>query len=196
MIRIWQLMEVSVPGAEPARTDPGILQFPRWSIDDICVMPGTLGSISLRIIQVAAAIVSFSVMISASDFSTVTAFWAPGSPFGQTATDNFLVATTVLQCMWSLSVAAVEVYSWLFGRSLKYSPLLNIFVIGDWITAIVTFAGACASAGIAVLVGRDIHGACTANFCGRYALAAGMALLTWILIFTSFLFTFWILATR
>eukprot|EP00249_Psilotum_nudum_P005800 c19223_g1_i7 orf=271-822(+) len=183
MIRIWQLMEVSVPGAEPARTDPGILQFPRWSIDDICVMPGTLGSISLRIIQVAAAIVSFSVMISASDFSTVTAFC-------------FLVATTVLQCMWSLSVAAVEVYSWLFGRSLKYSPLLNIFVIGDWITAIVTFAGACASAGIAVLVGRDIHGACTANFCGRYALAAGMALLTWILIFTSFLFTFWILATR
>ena len=64
------------------------------------------------------------------------------------------------------------------------------------ITAVVTLAGACASAGIAVLIGRDVHQGCEANYCGKYVTAAGMAFLSWLLISISFLFTFWLLATR
>nr|P0DI22.1 RecName: Full=CASP-like protein 5A2; Short=PaCASPL5A2 [Pteridium aquilinum subsp. aquilinum] len=169
-------------GSAHLRDPPGPAVL-RWRLEDMHIIPGTSGSLALRICQFSAAIVSFSVMISAANFSSVTAFC-------------FLVAAMVLQCMWSLSVATIEGYAMLVGRSLRDSPLLSLFAVGDWVTAVITFAGACASAGIAVLVGRDIHRGCDVNFCGRYAAAAGMAFLSWLLISTSFLFTFWLLATR
>lgn len=168
-------------GSEPR--DPPAPPALRWRLEDMVVIPGTCCSLALRICQFSAAIVSFSVMISAANFSSVTAFC-------------FLVAAMVLQCMWSLSVATIEGYALLLGRSLRESPLLSLFAVGDWVTAIITFAGACASAGIAVLVGRDVHQGCDVNYCGRYAAAAGMAFLSWLLISISFLFTFWLLATR
>lgn len=176
-------MDASAPGIVPVIVPPVVLRFPGWRFEDMYVIPGTSASLALRICQFASAIFSFSVMISASNFSSVTAFC-------------FLVAAMVLQCMWSLSVATIEGYALLLGRSLRDSPLLGLFAVGDWITAVVTFAGASGSAGIAVLVARDVHQGCDANYCGRYATAAAMAFLSWLLIITSFLFTFWLLASR
>ncbi|MCO5562685.1 hypothetical protein L7F22_016313 [Adiantum nelumboides] len=147
------------------------------------VVPVTSSSLALRLCQFSAAIASFSIMISIANFSSVTAFC-------------FLVAAMVLQCMWSQSVATIEGYALLLGRSLRDSPLLSLFAVGFWVTAVITFAGACASAGIAVVVGKDDHQGWDTNYCGRYAAVAGMAFLSWLLITTSFLFTFWLLATR
>lgn len=47
---------------------------------------------------------------------------------------SFLVAAMVLQCMWSLSVATIEGYALLLGRSLRESPLLSLFAVGDWVS--------------------------------------------------------------
>ncbi|KAH7435832.1 hypothetical protein KP509_06G080800 [Ceratopteris richardii] len=174
-------MDGSVPAGD-APAAPSLVAL-RWRFGDMLIVPGTSSSLALRLCQFSAAIVSFSVMISATNFSSVTAFC-------------FLVAAMVLQCMWSLSVATIEGYALLLGRSLRDSPLLSLFAVGDWVTAVITFAGACASAGIAVLVGRDVHHGCDTNYCGRYATAAGMAFLSWLLISISFVFTFWLLATR
>eukprot|EP00249_Psilotum_nudum_P034492 c53606_g1_i1 orf=122-433(+) len=102
----------------------------------------------------------------------------------------------VLQSMWSVSVAAIEGYAWLLSKSLQDSPLLRLFALGDWVTAVVTLAGACASAAITILFVRDIRDDCVKTYCRRYASAAGMAFVNWTHISTSFLFTFWVLTTR
>eukprot|EP00249_Psilotum_nudum_P034478 c53576_g1_i1 orf=269-709(-) len=146
-------------------------------------MPGARGRIALRLSQCVTAVVSLGVMISAKDFSSITAFC-------------FLVAAMVLQCMWSLSAVATEGYAWLLSRRLQDSPLLSLFAIGDWITAVVSFASACASTAITVLLVRDTSDGCAINYCGKFAVAAVMAFLNWMLISASFLSTFWVLATR
>nr|GEX67173.1 hypothetical protein [Tanacetum cinerariifolium] len=59
----------------------------------------------------------------------------------------YLVAALSLQCLWSLSLAIVDIYALLVKRSLRNSIILGLFTIGDAITSTLTFAAACASAG-------------------------------------------------
>ncbi|KAJ7559993.1 hypothetical protein O6H91_04G110200 [Diphasiastrum complanatum] len=101
----------------------------------------------------------------------------------------------VLQSLWSLTLAIIDIYALLWKRSLRNSLLVSLFVIGDWVTATLTLAAACASAGITVLIDNDL-GACAQNHCGRYEVAVSTTFLTWVLITMSFFFTFWLLATR
>lgn len=144
-------------------------------------LPGTVGGLVLRLGQFCSALIAFSVMVSIQDFSTVTAFC-------------YLVAATVLQCLWSLALAVVDVYALLVKRSLRNPLLVSIFVVGDGVTATLTFAAACASAGIVVLIGNDI-GLCKENPCANYEAAIIMAFLSWFMVSISFLLTFWLLAT-
>lgn len=144
-------------------------------------LPGTVGGLVLRLGQFCSALIAFSVMVSIQDFSTVTAFC-------------YLVAATVLQCLWSLALAVIDVYALLVKRSLRNPLLVSIFVVGDGVTATLTFAAACASAGIVVLIGNDI-GLCKENPCANYEAAIIMAFLSWFMVSISFLLTFWLLAT-
>lgn len=80
-------------------------------------LPGTLGGLVLRLGQFCSALIAFSVMLSVRDFS-VTAFC-------------YLVAATVLQCLWSLAMAVIDVYALLVKRSLRNPLLVSIFVVGD-----------------------------------------------------------------
>jgi hypothetical protein len=57
-----------------------------------------------------------------------------------------------------------------------------------------TFAGACATAGITVLIDDDLN-ECAHNHCGKYETAAAMAFLSWLMTIPSFLLTFWLLGT-
>jgi len=176
-------MNSSHPAVHPVDVPPADIQLaPRVRMKDCQGMPGTLGGLSLRIGQFCFAVAAFSIMLSIHDFSTVTAFC-------------YLVAATVLQCLWSLSLAVIDGYALLVKRSLRNSLVVSLFVVGDGVTATLTFAAACASAGITVLLGNDLRG-CDQNPCAKYETATAMAFLSWFMVSPSFFLTFWMLATR
>nr|P0DI70.1 RecName: Full=CASP-like protein 5A1; Short=GbCASPL5A1 [Ginkgo biloba] len=176
-------MNPSHPAVHPVEAPPtDVHHAPRVRMKDYQGMPGTLGGLALRLGQFCFAVVAFSIMLSTDDFSTVTAFC-------------YLVAATVLQCLWSLALAVIDGYALLVKRSLRNSLVVSLFVVGDGVTATLTFAAACASAGITVLIGNDLR-ECDQNHCGKYETATAMAFLSWFMVSPSFLLTFWLLASR
>uniref|UniRef100_A0A0D6R5C8 CASP-like protein n=1 Tax=Araucaria cunninghamii TaxID=56994 RepID=A0A0D6R5C8_ARACU len=177
-------MNASHPAVHPVGVPPALggTAPPRMRMKDFQGMPGTLGGFLLRLAQFCFALVSFTVMVSISEFSSVTAFC-------------YLVAATVLQCLWSLVLAVIDGYALLVKRSLRNSLLVSLFVVGDAVTATLTFAAACASAGITVLIGNDYQ-MCNVNPCARYEAATAMAFLSSFMVSVSFFLTFWLLATR
>jgi hypothetical protein len=44
---------------------------------------------------------------------------------------SYLIAATILQCVWSLSVAIVDIYALLVKRCLRNRRLVAVFAIGD-----------------------------------------------------------------
>ncbi|KAK6943823.1 Casparian strip membrane protein domain [Dillenia turbinata] len=63
------------------------------------------------------------------------------------------------------------------------------------ITSTLTFAAACASAGITVLIGNDLN-LCAINHCTKFESATAMAFMSWFLVIPSFLMNFWSLASK
>ncbi|KAH7426342.1 hypothetical protein KP509_11G097100 [Ceratopteris richardii] len=175
-------MEMSHPAVHPVAVPPALTEPPpRVRMKDYQGMPGTLGGLALRLAQLGFAVLSFSIMVSTPDFTQVTAFC-------------YLVAATVLQTCWSGILAVVDIYALLVRRSLHHSFLVGLFSVGDGVTSTLTFAAACATAGITVLIDNDL-GQCGENHCGKFEAAAAMAFLTWVMATPSFLLTFWLLAT-
>ncbi|KAJ4843177.1 hypothetical protein Tsubulata_044836 [Turnera subulata] len=91
---------------------------PRVRMKDIQGMPGTKGGLALRLSQFLFASAALAVMASTSDFPSVTAFC-------------YLVAAAGLQCLWSLSLAIVDVYAILVMRSLQNYRIVSFFTFGD-----------------------------------------------------------------
>ncbi|THU44180.1 hypothetical protein C4D60_Mb02t04690 [Musa balbisiana] len=149
---------------------------------DVQGMPGTPGGLALRLVQFAFAVAALGVMTSTSDFPSVTAFCS-------------LVAAAILQSLWSISLAFLDVYALLVRRCLRNRRALCWFTIGDGITATLTFATACASAGITVLIGNDLN-LCSENHCTSFETAAAMAFIGWFAVSPSFLLNLWSLACR
>ncbi|XP_060168774.1 CASP-like protein 5A2 [Lycium barbarum] len=108
---------------------------------------------------------------------------------------SYLVAAAGLQSLWSLSLGILDVYALLVGRCLQNSRIVSLFVVGDGVTSTLTFAAACASAGITVLIGNDL-GVCSQNHCLEFETATAMAFLSWFCALPSFLLNFWSLASR
>ncbi|XP_061375026.1 CASP-like protein 5A1 [Gastrolobium bilobum] len=167
------------PIEAPPLTDHAM---PRHTLKDIQGMPGTLGGFILRFLQFSFALVSLSVMQSASDFSSVTAF-------------RYLVAAVGLQSLWSLSLAFADIYAILVRRGFRNSRIVSLFSIGDGITSTLTFSAACASAGITVLIGNDLN-ECAQNHCSRFETATAMAFMSWFAASPSFILNFWTLASK
>ncbi|KAJ9684611.1 hypothetical protein PVL29_016867 [Vitis rotundifolia] len=178
-------MNVSHPAVHPIEAPPltdAANGAPRARMKDIQGMPGTLGGLVLRFFQFAFAAVSLCVMATTSDFPSVTAFC-------------YLVAAVSLQSVWSLSLAIVDIYALLVRRCLRNSRIVSLFTVGDGITSTLTFAAACASAGITVLIGNDLDN-CAVNHCTRFETATAMAFLSWFAVSPSFLLNFWSLASK
>ncbi|XP_058094465.1 CASP-like protein 5A2 [Magnolia sinica] len=178
-------MNVSHPSVHPVEAPPltNIGEDAlRVRMKDIQGMPGTHGGLVLRFFQFAFAAAALCVMASTNDFTSVTAFC-------------YLVAAVILQSLWSLSLALVDIYALLVKRCLRNSRVVSLFAIGDGITSTLTFAAACASAGITVLIGNDL-GQCAKNHCARFETATAMAFLSWFTVSPSFLLNFWSLASR
>ncbi|PIN02022.1 hypothetical protein CDL12_25468 [Handroanthus impetiginosus] len=155
---------------------------PRVRMKDVQGMAGTTGALFLRLCQFVFAAVSLCVMATTTDFPSVTAF-------------RYLVAAVGLQSLWSLSLAIADIYALLVKRSFRNAGAVSLFAIGDGITSTLTFAAACASAGITVLIGNDLD-KCNLNHCTRFMSATAMAFLSWFAVSPSFLLNFWSLASR
>ncbi|KAK8707763.1 hypothetical protein V6N13_058815 [Hibiscus sabdariffa] len=165
-----------------AGDDGGNNEVPRVRVKDLQGMPGTLGGLVLRICQFVFAVVGLCIMATTSDFPSVTAFC-------------YLVAATGLQSLWSLSLAIIDIYALLVRRSLQNSSVVTLFTIGDAITSTLTFAAACASAGITVLIDNDLNN-CAQNHCAQFETSTAMAFICWFTVVPSFLLNFWSLASR
>ncbi|KAG2690176.1 hypothetical protein I3760_09G174500 [Carya illinoinensis] len=176
-------MNMSRPSVHPVEAPPLTAHnAPRGRMKDIQGMPGTPGGLALRLCQFVFALVSLSVITTTSDFSSVTAFC-------------YLVVAVSLQSLWSLSLAIVDIYAILVRRSLRNCRIVSCFTIGDGITSTLTFAAACASAGITVLIGNDLN-KCSLNHCTRFETATAMAFISWFSVSPSFVLNFWSLASR
>ncbi|EMS58187.1 hypothetical protein TRIUR3_10600 [Triticum urartu] len=113
-------------------------------------------------------------MASTDDFNEVTAF-------------RLLVTAEALQCLWSLALAAVDVYALLVKRAFRTPRATTIYSIGDWVTGALTFAAASGSAGITVLINDDLM-MCSENHCPSFMASTSMAFFTWFAIAPSCLF--------
>lgn len=173
---------MSRPAVHPVEIPPMTMEVPMVRMKDLQGMPGTLGSLFLRVSQLVFAIISMCVMVTTSDFATVTAF-------------SYLVAAVGLQIIWSLVLAIADVYAILVKRSFRNAAVVSLFAIGDGITSTLTFAAACASAGITVLISNDLE-KCKVNHCARFMSATAMAFLSWFAASPSFFMNFWSLASR
>ncbi|XP_057954467.1 CASP-like protein 5A2 [Malania oleifera] len=173
---------VEAPPSVGADRDTDAGNVPSVRMKDIQGMPGTPVGLLLRICQFVFAAVALYIMTTTSDFTSVTSF-------------RYLDAAAGLQSLWSLSVAIVDIYALLVMRSIQSSLVVSVLTIGDGITSTLTFAAACASAGITVLIGNDL-GSCSQNHCAEFETAAAMAFLSWFTTLPSFLLNFWSLAAR
>ncbi|XP_074317290.1 CASP-like protein 5B2 [Silene latifolia] len=145
--------------------------------------PGTKTGLILRLGQCGFATASIAVMVSASNFSSFTAFC-------------YLIASMGLQVLWSFGLACLDVHALRIKRDLQSPVLVSLFVVGDWVTATLSLAAVCSSAGIVVLYSKDL-GFCKLHYypCGKYELSVTFAFLTWFLIAISSHLMFWILAS-
>ncbi|XP_059667854.1 CASP-like protein 5B2 [Cornus florida] len=146
--------------------------------------PGTVSGLLLRMGQCLFAAASIGVMISALGFSNYTAFC-------------YLIASMGLQVLWSFGLACLDVYALRIKRDLQNPVLVSLFVVGDWVTATLSLAAACSSAGVVVLYARDLH-FCKGTMhvpCNRFQLSVSLAFVTWFLIAVSSHVMFWILAS-
>ncbi|CAN4126141.1 unnamed protein product [Withania somnifera] len=173
---------MSRPAVHPVEVPPMTDAAPRVRMKDLQGMPGTIGSFILRMCQFVFSVVSICVMVTTSDFPTVTAF-------------SYLVAAVGLQILWSLVLAIADLYALLVKRSFRNAVVVSLLAIGDGIISTLTFAAACASAGITVLISNDLD-KCKVNHCTRFMSATAMAFLSWFAASPSFFMNFWSLASR
>ncbi|CAA2985205.1 CASP 5A1 [Olea europaea subsp. europaea] len=173
---------MSRPAVHPVDAPPMTFEAPRVRMKDVHGMPGTIGGLFLRLCQFVFAVVSLCVMTTTSDFPSVTAF-------------RYLVAAVGLQSFWSLSLALADIYALSVRRRFRHVGVVSLFAIGDGVTSTLTFAAACASAGITVLIGNDMD-KCNVNHCTKFMSATAMAFLSWFATSPSFILNFWSLASR
>ncbi|KAI3978915.1 hypothetical protein MKX01_016090 [Papaver californicum] len=91
----------------------------------------------------------------------------------------------------------LDVYAMKIKRDLHNPVLVSLFVVVDWVTATLSLAAACSSAGVVVLYTKDM------GFCkslprhpfSRFQISIALGFITWFLIFISSLVTFWLLAS-
>ncbi|KAL9426190.1 hypothetical protein AB3S75_033047 [Citrus x aurantiifolia] len=146
--------------------------------------PGTVSGLMLRIGQCGFAAAAIGAMTSAAGFSSYTAFC-------------YLIASMGLQVLWSFGLACLDAYALRRKRDLQNPVLVSLFVVGDWVTAMLSLAAACSSAGVVVLYAKDLNFCRPQNnlACHSFEVSVILAFITWLLIAVSSHVMFWILAS-
>ncbi|XP_073016391.1 CASP-like protein 5B1 isoform X1 [Primulina eburnea] len=146
--------------------------------------PGKKSGLILRIGQCLFAAASIGIMASASGFSTTTAFC-------------YLIASMGLQVLWSFGLACLDVHALRFDKDLHNHIIVSLFVVGDWVTATLSLAAACSSAGVMVLFTRDTT-ICQMELkfsCYMFQISIAFAFASWFLLAISSYVMFWLFAT-
>ncbi|KAM7485195.1 hypothetical protein LguiA_001204 [Lonicera macranthoides] len=148
---------------------------------DFAGTPGTLTGLILRMSQCLFAAASIASMASAAkSFFSFTAFC-------------YLIASMGIQIIWSLGLAFMDAYALVKKKVFLNPSLVSLFVVGDWVTATLTLAAASSSAGIVVLLDRDLGVCITEHDCPKYQMAVAFAFLSWGMTAISAVVMFWIL---
>ncbi|KAG5415605.1 hypothetical protein IGI04_003172 [Brassica rapa subsp. trilocularis] len=108
---------------------------------------------------------------------------------------SYLIAAMGLQVIWSFGLAILDTFALARKKTLVSPVLISLFVVGDWVTATLSLAGASSSAGITVLYFGDLGKCSFEAECWRYQLSVALAFLSWITIAISSLTTLWLLAS-
>ncbi|KAL3521137.1 hypothetical protein ACH5RR_019286 [Cinchona calisaya] len=151
---------------------------------DLFGSPGKVSGLILRMGQCFFAAASLGVMASAPGFSTATAFC-------------YLIASMGLQLLWSFGLACFDVHALRLKRDLHNHVFVSLFVVGDWVTATLSLAAACSSAGVIILLIKDT------NFCkmesklscDMFQISVGLAFVSWFLLAISSYVMFWLAAS-
>ncbi|KAJ4980133.1 hypothetical protein NE237_010913 [Protea cynaroides] len=146
--------------------------------------PGTLGGLLLRIGQCVFAGGSIWAMASTLKFNNYTAYC-------------YLLVAMGLQILWSLGLACLDLYALKMKRDLQNPLLLSLFVVGDWVTATLSLAAACSSAGVTVLFASDLDFCRQQSLllCSRFQISVALAFVTWFLAAISYVVMFWLVAS-
>ncbi|XP_025014022.2 CASP-like protein 5B2 [Ricinus communis] len=145
--------------------------------------PGRVSGLGLRVGQFVFAAASIGVMVSARGFFNSTAFC-------------YLIASMGLQVLWSFGLACLDMHALRSKRNLQNPVLVSLFVVGDWVTSILSLAAACASAGVTVLYTKDLHYCKAPPYfpCSRFQISIAFAFISWFLLAVSSHVMFWLLA--
>ncbi|CAK9160076.1 unnamed protein product [Ilex paraguariensis] len=148
---------------------------------DFAGTPGTVTGFILRMSQCLFAVGSIASMATTKTFFNFTAFC-------------YLIASMGLLVIWSFGLAFLDAYALAKKKVLHNPVLVSLFVVGDWVTATLSLAGAASSAGITVLYFSDLGDCGFGEECQKYQMAVALAFLSWITIAISSLIMFWIWA--
>ncbi|KAK6936053.1 Casparian strip membrane protein domain [Dillenia turbinata] len=156
-------MNVSHPAVHPVEAQPmtdgaAAAAVTRLRMKDIQGMPGTLAGLILRFAQFVFAAVALCVMATTSDFASATSF-------------RLLEKSTV-----SKAITWKQLSNLSFQNNLRH--IQECSAKRRVVSSTLTFASACASAGIAVLIGNDLAN-CSKNHCTQFETATAMAFLSW-----------------
>ncbi|KAF3433644.1 hypothetical protein FNV43_RR24747 [Rhamnella rubrinervis] len=149
---------------------------------DLFGSPGKVSGLALRIGQCSFAAASIGTMVSAHGFFNSTAFC-------------YLIASMGLQVLWSFGLACLDLHALRSKRSLQNPVLVSLFVVGDWVTSILSLAAACSSAGVTVLYSKDFNYCRSPPYlpCTRFQVSVALAFISWFLLAVSSLVMFWLL---
>ncbi|XP_076904763.1 CASP-like protein 5B1 [Bidens hawaiensis] len=146
--------------------------------------PGNISGLVLRTCQCLFAAASLGVMSCASGFTTSTSFC-------------FLIAAMGVQVLWSFGLACLDILALRLKKDLHNHIFLSLIVVGDWVTAILSLAAACSSAGVMVVFIKDTN-ICrlpSALACNTFQVSIVLAFVAWFLLAVSSYVMFWLLAT-
>ncbi|KAJ0732422.1 putative casparian strip membrane protein [Helianthus annuus] len=111
---------------------------------------------------------------------------------------SFLIAAMGLQVLWSFGLACLDIHALRLKKDLHNHIVLSLLVIGDWVTAILSLAAACSSAGVMVVYMKDTD-ICSRSqatlSCNTFQISVALAFVAWFLLAVSSYVMFWLLAT-
>ncbi|KAF1877020.1 hypothetical protein Lal_00033573 [Lupinus albus] len=106
---------------------------------------------------------------------------------------GLMITSFGFSVLWSFGLACLDIYALRRKRELQNPILVSLFVV----TATLSLAAACSSAGIVVLYASDLN-FCSIHKtlpCNRYKVSVAMAFITWIFTAMSSHVMIWILAS-
>ncbi|XP_047318597.1 CASP-like protein 5B3 [Impatiens glandulifera] len=148
---------------------------------DFAGTPGTVSGLVLRICQCIFAVASITAMATSETFISVTAFC-------------YLIASMGWQVIWSCTLTFLDAYALANNKLIHNQLTVSFFLIGDWVTAILSLAAASSSAGITILYFNDMGHCVLEDYCIKYQMSVVFAFFAWITTTISALIMLWLLA--